>query len=125
MLSVDTTVSFPLLAFLNQMAPIARFIDNFVPLLHAQQEHISGGRYPIDVTVYAKSDSHVLKGTVTLHLTRQRAESCDPCACGNLSSRLLVCGLAGTRWSEKDRDLGQTSPSSFRGIYNLLLTPVL
>lgn len=43
-LSVDNTVSSPLLAFLNQMAPIARFIDKFVPLLHAQQEHMSGGR---------------------------------------------------------------------------------
>lgn len=59
MLPVDTTVSFPLLAFLNQMAPIARFIDKFVPLLHAQQEHMSGGRYPADVAVHAKSESCV------------------------------------------------------------------
>nr|XP_053638133.1 glycoprotein-N-acetylgalactosamine 3-beta-galactosyltransferase 1-like [Cherax quadricarinatus] len=30
-------------AFLNQMAPITRFIDKFVPILHAQQEYMSGG----------------------------------------------------------------------------------
>lgn len=44
MSSVDTSVSLSFLAYLNQMAPIARFIDKFVPLLHALQEYMSGGR---------------------------------------------------------------------------------
>ncbi|XP_071549546.1 glycoprotein-N-acetylgalactosamine 3-beta-galactosyltransferase 1-like isoform X2 [Panulirus ornatus] len=30
-------------AFLNPMAPITRFIDKFVPILHAHQEYMSGG----------------------------------------------------------------------------------
>lgn len=66
---------------------------------------MSGGRYPVDVAVHAKSDSHVLKGTVRLHLTRLRAESCDLCVCGNLT-RQLMCGLAGAGWSEQHRGLG-------------------
>lgn len=55
MSSVDTSVSLSFLAYLNQMAPIARFIDKFVPLLHALQEYMSGGRDYIVWALWSKT----------------------------------------------------------------------